>query len=98
MITEKEEVLMNQEDYSEYKTDSEFIQWSKEGYTKLFIKRNPILKDSKDNFGYGLKSTLSLREATHQRQEDSEAFAESRFLGNSDYQNWQEWKHYLKKK
>jgi len=91
-----ENTITDNTNYSEYKQDSDFIEWSKKGFAEAFINRNPI-EQNKDGFKYGFNTGLSLRDATHKRQDDSEAYAERRFQETSDYVKWQEWKHFLEK-
>ena len=81
--------LVNNNDYSQYKDDSDFIEWIKEKYRESFRSKNPILED--------VNTLQSLKELANEREKKASSYADEIFYENSDYVNWQEWKHFLEK-
>lgn len=81
--------LVNNNDYSQYKDDSDFIEWIKEKYKESFRSKNPIRED--------VNTLQSLKELVNERERKASSYADEIYEENSDYVNFQEWKHYLEK-
>ena len=88
-IEENDFSLVNNNDYSQYKNDSDFIEWIKEKYKESFRIKNPIQED--------VNTLQSLKELANKREKKASKYADEIFSENSDYVNWQEWKHFLEK-
>ena len=81
--------LVNNNDYSQYKDDSDFIEWIKEKYKESFRIKNPIREN--------VNTLQSLKELANEREKKASSYADEIYEENSDYVNFQEWKHYLEK-
>lgn len=81
--------LVNNNDYSQYKDDSDFIEWIKEQYKESYRRKNPIREE--------VNSLQSLKELVNNREKAASRYANEIYEENSDYVNWQEWKRYLEK-
>ena len=81
--------LVNNNDYSQYKDDSDFIEWIKEKYKESFRIKNPIQED--------VNTLQSLKELANEREKKASRYANEIYEENSDYVNWQEWKKYSEK-
>jgi hypothetical protein len=81
--------LVNNNDYSQYKDDSDFIEWIKEKYKESFRIKNPIREN--------VNTLQSLKELANEREKKASSYADEIYEENSDYVNWQEWKKYSEK-
>ena len=88
-IEDNDIALVNNNDYSQYKDDSDFIEWIKEKYKESYRFKNPIRED--------VNTLQSLKELANERERKASRYANEIFSENSDYVNWQEWQRYLEK-
>ena len=84
-----ENTIETNNDYTQYKNDSDFIEWIKEQYKESYRRKNPIRED--------VNTLQSLKELVNEREKKASSYADEIFYENSDYVNWQEWKHFLEK-
>jgi cell division protein FtsB len=84
-----ENTIETNNDYTQYKNDSDFIEWIKEQYKESYRRKNPIRED--------VNTLQSLKELVNEREKKASSYADEIFFENSDYVNWQEWKHFLEK-
>ena len=86
-IEDNDIALVNNNDYSQYKDDSDFIEWIKEQYKESYRRKNPIREE--------VNSLQSLKELVNNREKAASRYAKEIYEENSDYVNFQEWKRYL---
>lgn len=86
---DKDFSLVDNNDYTGYKNDSDFIEWNKEQYKESYRRKNPIRDD--------VNTFESLKELVNNREKAASRYAENCFNETSDYVKWQEWKHYIEK-